>query len=82
MPVDYVEQVAVAVAVRAAKASNSAVFSAEFLSDSAFFGFGGFFEKNFQDFRRVIVEEVVDVPELALLFPEMSGYSFFKVCLR
>ena len=29
----------------------------------------------------MVVEKVVDVPEFALLFPQVSLYSFFKVCL-
>ena len=79
--VDYVEKVAVAVAVRTTKARNRFISSADFSCYFAFFGFGGFFEKHFHDFCCVIVEEVVDVPELAFLFTQMPGYSLMKVGL-
>ena len=81
MPVDYVEQVAVAVAVRTTKARNRFISSADFSCYFAFFGFGGFFEKHFHDFCPVVVEKVVDVPELTFPFPQMPEYSLLKVGL-
>ena len=81
MLVIYAEQVAFAVTVRTTKANHCFVLQANFPCYFAFFSLGGFFEKHFQDFRCVIIQEVVDVPELALLFPAMSGYSLFQIDL-
>ena len=64
----YAKQVAFAVAVGAAEAVYWFVSFADASGGFAFFCFVCFFEKNFNDFCCVIVEEVVDVPEFPFLF--------------
>lgn len=71
-----------AVAVRATKTDDGFVLSVNFTCYFTFFCLGCCFEKDSRNSCSTIIEEIVDVPELAFLCPEMSGYSFFEINLR
>ena len=68
-------------AVRTAKTSDRFTFLANFSSDSAFFRFTALFEKHFDDFGRVVAEQVVYVPEYAFSSSEVTLHSLLQVFL-
>ena len=51
------------------------------MGDFAFFSFAGLLEENLYCFRCRVVEQVVNVPEYAFPFSEVTFYSFLKVFL-
>jgi hypothetical protein len=78
----YAEQVAFAVAVRAAETADWCAFFADNLGNLAFFRFIRLFEEHFHDFCCVVVKQVIDVPERGFIFSEVTLYPLFKIRLR
>jgi hypothetical protein len=78
----YVEQVALAVAVRATETNNRLSSCADNFGDFAFFSFIRFFKENFGDFCGVVVKQVIYVPKLSFLISKVTFYSLFQISLR
>jgi hypothetical protein len=77
-----VEQVAVAVAVRASETAYSSASFTDSFGSFAFFSFIRVFEEHLCDFCCVIVKQVINMPELTFIFPEVTHYSLFQISLR
>jgi hypothetical protein len=78
----YAEQVAFAVAVRAAETAYSPASFADNFGNCAFFRFIRLFEEHFHDSCCVVVKQVIDMPERGFTFSEVTFYSLFQISLR
>ena len=69
-------------AVRAAETVYWFAFFADDFGNRAFFSFIRVFEEHFHDSCCAVVKQVINVPELEFIFPEMTPYSLFQISLR
>jgi hypothetical protein len=76
-----VKQVASAVAVRAAETDYGFAVFADFGGDEAFFRFTPLPVQHFHDFGSVTVQQVVNMPKLALFSSEMPLHSLLQIVL-